>query len=329
MPDETLSVVSSENPGDPFRNFNIKFGHAALCWRESNFHGRGVLLDRRMSDPAPSTFPLCRHGNKYQHRRRNAGLRKRGREDYSYLNDTSSSGFSPVPLLVVGKFVPRERMPLSMLYPLPNRIFNLRAFLPGSEAQISSLTSAVRVKTSTGQPGLASLTIIIDKSNRSIPATSVQARDANPDIANLIAQALAPPATRPVGKLSCRGELQQMNLPWPALLNDAAHAAAAARRPPVRPSRILTDDEDSRSRHLCRKLGITLVTTPKTLWAYAIVERAFTTIQKQFVDKLPGQSIIGYRDRDSGDEDLILIENLAILFDRWVVQIWPSVRGDY
>lgn len=229
----------------------------------------------------------------------------------------------------MAKFVPRERMPLSMLNPLPNRIFNIRAFLPGSEAQISSLTSAVRVKTSTGQPGLASLTIMIDKSNRSIPATSVQARDANPELANLITPALAPPAARPVGKLSCRGELQRMNFPWPALLDDAAHAAAAARRPPVRPSRILTDDEDYRSRDLCRKLGITLVTTPKTLWAYAIVERAFITIQKQFVDKLPGQSIIGYRGRDSGEEDLILIEDLAILFDRWVVQIWPSVRGDY
>ncbi|MEN8582140.1 hypothetical protein ABFP37_05435 [Burkholderia sp. RS01] len=245
------------------------------------------------------------------------------------MNDTSSSGPSPVPLLVVAKFVPRERMPLSMLYPMPNRIFNLRAFLPGSEAQISSLTSAVRVKTSTGQPGVANLSIMIDKSNRSIPATSVQARDARPHIANLIAQALAPPANRPVGKLLCRGELQRMNFPWPALLNNATHAAAAARRPPVRPSRILTDDEDYRSRRLCRKRGITLVTTPKTLWAYAVVERAFSKIQKEFVDKLPGQPRSGYRSRDSGEEDLILLEDLAILFDRWVVQIWPSVRGDY
>jgi hypothetical protein len=232
---------------------------------------------------------------------------------------------------VVAKFIRRERMPLSMLYPLPNRIFNLRAFLPGSEAQISSMTSAVRVKTSIGQPGLASLTIVIDKSSRSIPATSVQALGSSPDIADLVAQALAPPGTRPVGKLSCRGELQRMNFPWPALLNDAAHVAAAARRPPIRPSKILMD-EDDRSRaagFACRELGISLLTTPKTLWAYAIVERAFITIQKEFVDKLPGQPIIGNRGRDSGEEDLILLEDLAILFDRWVVQIWPSVRGYY
>jgi hypothetical protein len=230
---------------------------------------------------------------------------------------------------VVANFAPRERMPLSMLYPLPNRIFNLRAFLPGSEAQISSLTSAVRVKTSTGQPGLANLTMMIDKSNRSIPATSVHAQDSSPDIASLIAQALAPPATRPVGKLLSRGELQRMNFPWPALFDDAAHAAAAARRPPIRPSRILTDDEDYRSRRLCRKLGITLVTTPKTPCAYAIVERAFITIQKQFVDKLLGQSPSGYRGMNDSDQDLIQIEDLAILFDRWVVQVWPYVRGDY
>ncbi|WP_193342513.1 hypothetical protein [Pseudarthrobacter sp. AB1] len=236
-----------------------------------------------------------------------------------------------MPLLVVAKFVRREQMPLSMLYPLPNRIFNVRAFLPGSEAQISSPTSAVRVKTSTGQPGLASLTIMIDKSNRSIPATSVQALDTRPDTADLIAQALAPPATRPVGKLLRRGELQRMNFPWPALLDDAAHAAAAARRPPFRLSRVLTD-EDDRSRaaeSACREVGITLVTTPETLWAYAIVERAFITIQKQFVNKLPGQSRRGYTGTESGEEDLTLMEDLAILFDRWVVQLWPSVRGDY
>ena len=288
MPDETLSVVLSENLSDSFRNFN-EYGHDLLCRWERVIESCAVILHRRMSDLEPSGMPP-RSGGHYQHRRRNARLRKWGREDCSYLDDDFVRP-SPVPLLMVAKFVPRERMRLSVLYPVPYRIFNLRAFLPGSEAQISSLTSAVRVKTSTGQPGLASLTIMIDKSNRSIPATSVQARDANPDIANLIAQALAPPATRPVGKLSCRGELQRMNFPWPALLNDAAHAAAAARRPRVRPSRILTDDEDYRSRRLCRKLGITLVTTPKTLWAYAIVERAFITIQKQFVDKLPGQSI--------------------------------------
>jgi hypothetical protein len=77
-------------------------------------------------------------------------------------------------------------MPLSALYPLPHRICKLRAFLPGSEAQISTLASAVRVKTSTGQPEMASLTIMIDKSNRSIPATSVQAGDTRPDITALI-----------------------------------------------------------------------------------------------------------------------------------------------
>jgi hypothetical protein len=283
-----------------------------------------------MSVLDPTTFSLC-PGYNYQHRRLTVRLPKRDRVDCSYLNDTCSSGRPPVPLLVVAQFIRRERTPLSMLYPLPNRIFNLRALLPGSEAQISSLTSAVRVKTSIGQPGLASLTIMIDKSSRSIPATSVQALDSSPDIADLIAQALAPPGTRPVGKLSCRGELQRMNFPWPALLHDAAHAAAAARRPRIRPSRVLTD-EDDRSRaaeSACRELGVTLLTTPKTLCAYAIVERAFTTIQKLFVDKLPGQSHSAYRGMGSGEGELILLEDLAILFDRWAVQIWPYVRGDY
>lgn len=240
----------------------------------------------------------------------------------------------PVPLIVVmAKFTPREPTPQWMASALPKLTVKLRAFLPGSEAQISSMIPAVQVKTSTGQPGLANLTIMIDKTSRSIPATSVQVRDSSPDIANLIAQALAPPAARPIGKLSCRGELQRENFPWPGLLNDAAHAAAAARRPCIRPSRILMDkDEDCRSHSveaLCLELGITLATAPRTLSANMIVERAFSTIQKQFVDKLPGQFRCGYRGMDGGEEDLILIEDLAILFDRWVVQIWPYVRGDY
>ncbi|MGO4230140.1 hypothetical protein AB4Y72_14860 [Arthrobacter sp. YAF34] len=286
-----------------------------------------------MSALDTSTLPLCRLHD-YHYRRSAERLWKRGREDYSYRNDMSSSGLSPVPMIVVAKFVSPARMPLWMVPALPKKIVNLRAFLPGSEAQISSLISDVRVRTSGGEPGLASLTIMIDKSNRSIPATSVQARETYPDIANLIAQAVAAPAARPVGTLLCRGELQQMNFPWPALLNDEAHAATAARRPRARPSRILTEfGEDERSRGVevvCRELGITLATTPRTLLANAIVERALLTIRKEFVDKLPGQSRRGGRGGRGGDEkDLILLEDLAILFDRWVVQIWPHVRGDY
>ncbi|WP_175460557.1 hypothetical protein [Arthrobacter sp. ok909] len=232
----------------------------------------------------------------------------------------------------MAKFSRRERMPLWMVSAVPKGVFKLRAFLPGSEAQISSLISAVRVRTSSGQPGLASLTIMIDKSNRAIAATSVRKRDTSPDIANLIAQAMAPPATRPVGKLSCRGDLQRMNFPWPVLLNDAAYAAAAARRPRFRPSIILTDNEHYRSHSveaLCLEFGFTLATAPRTLSAHMVVERALSTIRKEFVDKLPGQSPSGYGRMDLGKEDLILIKDLRVLFDRWVVQIWPNVRGNY
>lgn len=249
----------------------------------------------------------------------------------SYLNDASSSRRSPAPPLPVGAFVPRERMPLSALYRVPNRMCKLRAFLPGREAQISTATSAVRVKTLTGHSEMAGLTIMIDKSSRSIPATSIQAGDTRPDITDLIGQALASPGTRPVGKLLQPGELQRLNFFWPALLNDAAHAAAAARRPRIQPSRVMIDEDDrsSAAESICRGLGITLVISPKTLLANAIVERAFSIIQKQFIYNLPGQSRSGHRGPDAGEEDLILMDDLAVIFDRWVVQIWPSVRGDY
>lgn len=74
MPNETLSVVLSENLSDPFRDFNNKYGHAVLLWRESKARGRGVILDRPAHDVNPSTFPLCRRGYNYQHRRNYEGM---------------------------------------------------------------------------------------------------------------------------------------------------------------------------------------------------------------------------------------------------------------
>jgi hypothetical protein len=74
MPDETLSVVLSKNQSDPFRDFNNKYGHPVLLWRESKVKGRGLILDRRVSDIDPSTFPLCRRGYNYKHRRNYEGM---------------------------------------------------------------------------------------------------------------------------------------------------------------------------------------------------------------------------------------------------------------
>lgn len=220
--------------------------------------------------------------------------------DFQNKYDESSRGRSPVPVIVVTRFIPRERMPLWMVSALPATIFNSRAFLPGSEAQICSMTSAVRVRTSNGQSGWASLTIMISRSSRTILATSVHARETGPDIAKIIARALGPPVLGPVEELSCQGELQRLNVLWPGLLNDAVHAAAAARRPAIRPSRILVDEEDRShsAEAVCREFGVALVTSPPTLRAHAIVESAFLTISSQFVDKLPGQSRRHYRDND-------------------------------
>ncbi|MDQ0633712.1 hypothetical protein QFZ40_001621 [Arthrobacter pascens] len=69
-----LNLMLSKNQSDPFRNFNNKYGHAVLLWRESKVNGRGVILDKRMSDIDPSTFPLCRRGYNYKHRRNYEGM---------------------------------------------------------------------------------------------------------------------------------------------------------------------------------------------------------------------------------------------------------------
>jgi hypothetical protein len=137
-PDETLRVVLSENLGDPFRNFTNEYGHAVLLWWECKLERCGVILHRWMSDLDPSTFPLCR-GYNYRLRRMEMRVRKRGRGDWSSFNDTSSSGRPPVPLLVVTKFVPRERMPLSMVYALPKMIFNQFTCLPAGQRSANQL----------------------------------------------------------------------------------------------------------------------------------------------------------------------------------------------
>lgn len=73
MAEGDLNVVLCRNLSDPFRDFNNKYGHAVLLWRESKAKGAGVVLDKRRSDIDPSTFPLCRRGYNYRHRRNYEG----------------------------------------------------------------------------------------------------------------------------------------------------------------------------------------------------------------------------------------------------------------
>lgn len=74
MASSELDVVLSKNKSDPFQNFNNKFKCAVLLWRQSTVKGRGAVLDRRASELDPSTFPLCRRGYNYQHRRNYEGM---------------------------------------------------------------------------------------------------------------------------------------------------------------------------------------------------------------------------------------------------------------
>jgi hypothetical protein len=69
-----LNLILSKNQSDPFRNFNNKYGHCVLLWRESKVQGRGAVLDQRRSDIDPSAFALCRRGYNYKHRRNYEGM---------------------------------------------------------------------------------------------------------------------------------------------------------------------------------------------------------------------------------------------------------------
>lgn len=219
----------------------------------------------------------------------------------------------------------------------PKRKYSsMPAVLPGSEVQIDSSRFDVRVRMPTGKPGSVCLTIMLDKATRSILATSVQERETGANIAYLIAQALTPAEARPIDEtIANPWELKRMNLPWADLMNEEEQKKWDTHRPVMRIFRLITDNgKDYRSNVVesaCHQLGIILTrAATRTPTDKAIVERAFLTIRQSFVDKLPGQTggSPNRRGEKVDEEDLISVEHLAVLFDRWVAQIWQNLPMD-
>ncbi len=208
----------------------------------------------------------------------------------------------------------------------------MTAIMPGSEVQIDSSRFDVRALKPDGTPGSFTLTVMMDKCTRSILAISVQEHGTGADHAYLLAQAMTPSEARPGSdELFNPWVLKGKCLPWAALLDDQEAAKWETRRPVIRILRILTDNGmDFRSRvfdSACRQLGIIITrSATRSPTDKAMVERFFETLLEQFIAYLPGSTggDVAHRGENTDAEDLNGIENLIILLDRWIVQIWQN-----
>lgn len=208
----------------------------------------------------------------------------------------------------------------------------LTAIMPGSEVQIDSSRYDVRARKPDGTIGSFTLTVMMDKATRTILALSVQASGTGADHAYLLAQAMTPAEARPGSEeLFNPWVLKGKGLPWAALLDDEEAARWETRRPIIRIFRIVTDNgRDFRSlvfESACRQLGI-IITRCATASPTdkGMVERFFETLMEQFICHLPGFTggDVKRRGKDTDAEGILDIENLIILLNRWIVQVWQN-----
>jgi hypothetical protein len=214
----------------------------------------------------------------------------------------------------------------------PQRMFDSRpAWFPGQEVQIDTSPFDVRVRGSDGMPTTVKLAIAVDKATRSVVANTVAYNIDGEVIAYMLAEMSTPRSSR-AGSALAFNELELDHLEFARGLKIDAAVAAAKVRPMIRPVRIITDNgTDYLSEtvlNACHRLGISVlraaVSTPTDK---AIVERDFKTIKTMFVHHLPGNTggSVENRGRDIDSDNLIGVETLALLFDRWVDVVWQNL----
>ncbi|MET3206233.1 UNVERIFIED_ORG: transposase InsO family protein [Arthrobacter sp. UYEF13] len=208
----------------------------------------------------------------------------------------------------------------------------MSAIMPGSEVQIDNSKYDVRARKPDGTIGSFTLTVMMDKCTRSILAISVQEFGQGAAHAYLLAQAMTPAEARPGSdELFNPWVLKGKHLPWASLLDPQEVAKWETRRPIMRIFRILTDNgQDFTSKvfdSACRQLGIIITrSATRSPTDKAMIERFFETLLEQFIAFLPGSTggDVTRRGQNPDSEDVLDIEDLIILLDRWIVQYWQN-----
>lgn len=217
----------------------------------------------------------------------------------------------------------------------PDRQFKPRLVsAPGDECQVDSTVFDVRVRFPDGTIARPHLTILVDKRTRSIMGHNFTAgAPTGYDHAMLLADTLVPRRQRSWAKYYDSFGLPQM--PWSAHLDEEQLKEYDTFPPYIFPRRIIIDNgQDYRSvvfRLACERYGIHLTESPpKDPTAKAIVERTFGSINTKFAQYLSGyvQSNIQSRGEKVESEEVLDLNVVSELFDRWVAVIWQNRQHD-
>ncbi|MFJ4175381.1 Mu transposase C-terminal domain-containing protein [Microbacterium sp. NPDC089696] len=205
---------------------------------------------------------------------------------------------------------------------------------PGDECQIDTTVFDAFVRFPNGKVERPHLTILIDKRTRSIIAFNFTAGPPSGyDHAVLLANALVPKKLR--SWHTYYDTLSLPRMPWSEYLDEEQLEEYDTFRPYIFPRRIITDNgQDYRShvfRLACDRYGIHLTEAPlKAPTAKAHVERHFGTINTKFAQYLPGyvHSNVQSRGENARAEEVLTLEEVSELFDRWLGVIWQNRRHD-
>jgi transposase InsO family protein len=217
----------------------------------------------------------------------------------------------------------------------PRRMFDSRpAILPGSECQIDSSPFDIMVLGPLGTPVRVVLTILLDKATHSILATSVLLKATRGvDHALMLARSVVPRPARPHSDHFL--DLELPSLPWARVLTPEESLRFSTTRPFIMPRRIMTDNGSdflgAEFRSACQQFGISLTeASVRTPTDKAMIERAFHTIKTKFAQYLPGFSggSVDRRGDHPESDELLDVDTLRELFDRWVEAVWQNMPMD-
>lgn len=201
---------------------------------------------------------------------------------------------------------------------------------PGDEAQIDNSPFDAFVRFPNGEVRRPWLTLLVDKRTKSILGFSfTPSNPTGSDHALLIARALVPQRKRPWAKSYQAFGLPEM--PWAAYLSDEKRAEYDTHRPYIVPRRIITDNGKDflgeQFESVCARYGIhTTKAAYEDPTAKAQVERMFRTVREKFTQFLPGYTggSIEFRGEAPQADEVITLEMLEELFDRWVAIVWQN-----
>lgn len=201
---------------------------------------------------------------------------------------------------------------------------------PGDEAQIDNSPFDAFVRFPNGDVRRPWLTLMVDKRTKSILGFSfTPSNPTGSDHALLIARALVPHRKRPWAKSYQAFELPEM--PWAVYLTHEKRAEYDTHRPYIVPRRIITDNGKDflgeQFESVCARYGIhTTKAAYEDPTAKAQVERMFRTVRQKFTQYLPGYTggSVEFRGEEPEKDQVISLEMLEELFDRWVAIVWQN-----